>query len=278
MSKKIILALLTLSIFIGISYYNATVINTKQISTKQETLKSNKIDEDIDGLLIAYFSDLYYGSFIDKEYIDNLINTINKYQPDVFIFGGDLIDSSYAQNITQEDIDYLTNCFKSIKASKGKYAVLGEQDIQTFNIVETIYSNSNIQVMRNSNNTISKDKNSFINIVGIDPLISGNPDYASSFLGVDNNYYTIVISHCPDTFDEILNHDFDYMLSGHSLGGQIYLPIISLFTRNEGCKKYYTGKITKNGKTLDITNGVGHIHNNARFLADSEIVLYRLDY
>ena len=68
------------------------------------------------------------------------------------------------------------------------------------------------------------------------------------------------------------------MLSGHSLGGQIYLPIISLFTRNEGCKKYYTGKITKNGKTLDITNGVGRIHNNARFLADSEIVLYRLDY
>ena len=36
--------------------------------------------------------------------------------------------------------------------------------------------------------------------------------------------------------------------------------------------------ITKNGKTLDITNGVGRIHNNARFLADSEIVLYRLDY
>ena len=40
----------------------------------------------------------------DEAYLE-YVNTINKYQPDVFIFGGDLIDSSYAQNITQEDID-----------------------------------------------------------------------------------------------------------------------------------------------------------------------------
>ena len=88
------------------------------------------------------------------------------------------------------------------------------------------------------------------------------------------NYYTLVTSHCPDIFDSILGYHSDLLLSGHSRGGQIYIPLLSLFGRDYGCKKYYHGKTTKDGATIDVSNGLGMIGDKARFLADAEIVLY----
>lgn len=276
MRKGLIIGFICILLTSLLCYYNATQINTKQITVRQEILRSQKIDEDTDGLLIAYFSDLYYGSFIDHEYIDSMANKLNSYHPDLIIFGGDMFESSIANKLVQEDIDYLVHTFKSLNAPLGKFAILGDQDTLNTGVLENIYNQSDFEILSNSNKKIGIDKNSFINIVGINPLVSGNPDPALSFTGVNSSAYTLVVSHCPDIFDDLSSYEFDYMLAGHSLGGQIYIPLISLFTRNEGCKKYYTGKITKYGKTMDITNGVGRINNDARFLADAQIVLYTL--
>ena len=275
MRKHILLAVCTLLLIFSLSYYNATKINTKQITTIQQTLSSDKIDKDVDGLLIAFFSDLYYGSFIDKDYIDMAIDKINRYQPDLLIFGGDLIYQHYTQ-ISQDDIDYLIEKLKSLNSSLGKYAVFGEQDYLKKEMVEDILKQADFEIITNTNRKINTDKNSYINLIGIDSLIGGTPDIASAFNGINDNTYTIVVSHCPDLFAEIETQQFDYMLSGHSFGGQINIPIINLFTRNEGCKKYYSGKITKNNKTLDICNGLGRINSDARFLADAQIKLYTL--
>ena len=64
MRKGLIIGFICILLTSLLCYYNATQINTKQIAVRQEILRSQKIDEDTDGLLIAYFSDLYYGSLL----------------------------------------------------------------------------------------------------------------------------------------------------------------------------------------------------------------------
>ena len=66
------------------------------------------------------------------------------------------------------------------------------------------------------------------------------------------------------------------MLSGHSLGGQVYIPLINLFYRPEGAINYYHGKYNNGNTILDITNGIGTINKNIRLFADAEIVTYKL--
>ena len=266
MLKKILAVLAVLAVLSFIAYYNATRVNTRQLSVREENIYSAKIDEDTDGLLVAYFSDLYFGEFLKEEDLRTVTDRINAFHPDLIVFGGDLA-------VENADRSFLLDCLTDLQATYGKYAVNGDMDDERS---QTILQEAGFVLLENDHNTIDVDRNSFINLVGIDNLLNGNPDPASAFAGVDTSRYTIVVSHCPDLFIELNGYDFDRFLAGHSLGGQVYLPIISLFDRPEGAKKYFKDKTVTNGKTLDISNGVGRTGKNARLFADSEIVLYTL--
>ena len=246
------------------------------ITLREEVLSSEKIDADTDGLLIAFFSDLDYGRFIDRDFLDKTVEEIRSFHPDLILFGGDLLDPSIVNEISQEDLDYLMNSLKSLQARYGKYAVYGDDDLRSRDKADYVYTNAGFKVLDNRSQQISIDRNSAISLIGISPLVEGQPDIVAAFSGTGTAHYNIVLSHCPDLFDDLSEHEFSYFLSGHSRGGQIDLPIIDLFGRPEGCRKYFSGKITRNGKTLDITNGVGRIDTNARLNADAEIVFYTL--
>lgn len=277
MAKKIISAAIALLCIIGLCFVNAYKANTNQIMARKETLSSAKIDDDIDGSLICFFSDLKYGAFIDRNFVDKTIKRINTFTPDLVLFGGDLIDDAFYGNLDEEDIEYLKAALKSIDSKYGKYAVLGDVDIRHQEIAEDILVSANFEILNNANIGINIDSNSSFNIVGIDASYCGSPDLESSFFGINDDTYTIAVSHCPDIFTPSLSYSYDYLLAGHSLGGQVYFPLISLFQRGPGCNEYFKGKISKNGKTMDITNGLGRINKNARFNADAEIVLYTLN-
>lgn len=276
MLKKILIGLLAALCLIGTVWVNATLINTRQLTLREEVLSSEKIDADTDGLLIAFFSDLDYGRFIDRDFLDKTVEEIRSFHPDLILFGGDLLDPSIVSEISQEDLDYLMNSLKSLQARYGKYAVYGDDDLRSRDKADYVYTNAGFKVLDNRSQQISIDRNSAISLIGISPLVEGQPDIVTAFSGTGTAHYNIVLSHCPDLFDDLGEHEFSYFLSGHSRGGQIDLPIIDLFGRPEGCRKYFSGKITRNGKTLDITNGVGRIDTDARLNADAEIVFYTL--
>lgn len=261
MKQKILLILGIIVLLTSLIVFNAKVVNVKQLHTRQVTISSNKIDENLDGLIIAYFADLEYGDNVDEDLLDKTINTINDYDPDIIIFGGDLINGS----LNDGQIDYLTTCLASLNARLGKFYVHGVHD--NYELVDSIFENAKFKLINNETISIY-NKTSHINLVGLSPLTSDGFNNDSS--------YTFVISHSPDTFELVINKQFDYFLAGQSHGGQVYLPIISLFNRETGCESNFKGKTTKNNKTLDITNGIGTSKTKARLFANSEIVIYKL--
>ena len=276
MVKRIIIALICLCIFGSISYYNAVNVNPKQFKIREERINSYKIDKDMDGLLIGCFSDLYYGTYIDDEFVDRAFNSLNSFKPDLIIFGGDLIDPETLYSLSESQENSLIEKLSSLKATYGKFAVLGDQDHGKLEVVEKILKASGFEILNNTSRLICIDKDSYFNLAGIDSLAGGSPDCEAALAGINSNYFTFVVSHSPDIFDSAMGFSTDYLFAGHSRGGQIYLPLISYFTREYGCKKYFRGKLTKNGKTLDITNGLGMTSTAARLNADAEIVFYTL--
>jgi len=258
MKQKILLSLGIIFLISALCVFNAKVINPKQLTVRQEIITSEKIDSNFNDCIIAYFADL---EFSNSEMLDKLVKTINDYDPDIVIFGGDLLSSS----LTGTQTEYLVTSLKSIDANYGKYYVHGIHD--SYSTIDEIMSASDFRLLENETTSIYH-KTSHINLVGLNPL-------ASDSFTTDNSY-TFVICHTPDTFDLVINNNFDYFLAGQSHGGQVYLPFISLFNREQGCQNYYVGKYKKNNKVLDITNGIGTTGDNARFLSDPEVVIYKL--
>ena len=51
--------------------------------------------------------------------------------------------------------------------------------------------------------------------------------------------YDFQLSHYPDKVDDILKYNFDLILSGHSLNGQVRLPAVGSIITPNNSKKYY---------------------------------------
>ena len=266
--KKIILIVITCLTFIAIAIYNTLIINPKDFTVREETIISNKITKDIDGLLIVYFSDLHYKTHVNENDLETIETKINAFKPDIVIFGGDLFDKA----LSGTDLASLNNFLRNIETKYGKYAVLGDVDNTYYDQVNTIYEETGFELLDNSNQKIYIN-GSFINLIGLNSL---SLDNEKALKGVNENYYTFCISHYPDLIDEIDTTKIDYMLSGHSLGGQVYIPLINLFYRPEGAINYYHGKYNNGNVILDITNGIGTTNKNIRLFADAEIVTYKL--
>ena len=103
MLKRIIVISLSVLCVIGLTFYNATKVNTRQLKIREETVNSDKIDEDLDGFLIAFFSDVCYGSFINIDDLNRVVETVNAYKPDMIVFTGDLICITLRRSIRSQD-------------------------------------------------------------------------------------------------------------------------------------------------------------------------------
>ena len=251
--------------------------SAKRIRVRRETLSSEKIPEDLNGMKILFFSDLDYGEFMDESRLRNLMQKIADADPDVIIFGGDL----FSEGVTPDDtmIQTLSTSLSGIDAPLGKFAVYGDIDHSSdtvTNAVNTVYSAADIEVLNNASVTLHHYTSASITLVGIDSGLAGAPDISTAYSAVSRSAYVLTVCHTPDTVEDVPADLTDYFLAGHSHGGQIYY-VLGAFYTPEMAVHYFRGKNTVNNAfTLDITNGVGTRGRDMRFAAPAEIVLYTL--
>ena len=254
--KKYILILI-ISLLIAITFIQ---IEQSKVKVRFETLTSNEINESYRDLKIVYFSDLY----LDQKNFSTItktVSSINKLDPDIVIFGGNLfldINDSKNTDIIKDNVSTL---LKDINAKLNKYAILGSND--TTNTKDILF-NSNFEIITNKTINI-KENNltlSFINDSSFKPIL--NPSTYN--IGIYNN---------PDLYDSYLDSNFDYAIAGKTLGGGIYIPFFTeVLTKDQN---YIKGKHHKSF-TLDITSGLGNNNYNFRLLTDKEIVLYTISH
>ena len=245
--------------------------------TRNETIQNDEIPEQLNNMSIVFFSDIKYGTYMDENRLNKLVDTINHNGPDVVIFGGDLYDDSVT--VSDESNSALTKALQKIQAKYGKFAVYGDIDDSSDvmkTAVNTIYAGSDFEVIENTSFQIHKNGSQFITLVGLDNGIDGVKDIASAYANVSSDSFVFTICHTPDTASEVPADLTDYFLAGHSLGGQAYLFFTSLYSPT-CATQYLRGKHeVDNTFTLDITNGTGTTKQDVRFLASSEIVVYTL--
>lgn len=275
--------LLVLGLIIGICgalAYDAFYSAPTRYTVRYETLTSQAIPEQMDDISILFFSDLEYNHFMDETRLAKLVRTINSLSPDIVIFGGDVFDTE-PNPITGTVIEEVTNGLKEIKAPLGKFAVLGdndEVDLSTRAQVREILYNADFELLENQSISLRNEGSQAIYLVGLNNKVTGYLNVSQAFANVSRSAYTIVVSHTPDTANLVPTDTTKYFLAGHSHGGQANWYFGSLYTP-EGASQYLLGKHKiEEAFTLDITNGVGTTIKDVRFLANAEVVLYRLEH
>ena len=117
-----------------------------------------------------------------------------------------------------------------------------------------------------------------VHLVGVGDLWSGDvdPDTAFGAAVPPDGTPTIVLAHNPDTRDWIESHAWDLMLSGHTHGGQVVVPLVGYapFVAVHD-PDFLEGLRAWNGRQIYITRGVGSLLG-VRFACRPEVSLHTL--
>lgn len=261
MALKIIIILILILVGVAI---DSLLIEPNILRVKKYPLP----DANLKGLKIVFVSDFHITPNGQKRF-DKLINKINNEKPDIVLSTGDFV-GGYKDNETMPIEDIAQNLTK-IKSKYGIITVLGNHDWDTdgIKITKTLEAN-NIKVLANSNVKINTN-NKEISIAGVEDLKTRKPDIDKALTNTNNP--TILLTHSPDVFPNV-PQEVNLTLAGHLHGGQIRLPFWGALTvPSKYGNKYTTGKITENGKTMIVTNGIGMSILPIRFNCPPEIVV-----
>ena len=279
--KKIVLtSLKVIFIIIIISmlfYLYTTYISSKIITVKEERIISEKLPSNFDGLKIIQISDIHYGSTIFMDDIKKLVSLVNRRNPDLVVFTGDLINKGY--KINSKEQENLIKQLKKKKSTIGKYAIMGEEDTDQFT---TIMNQSEFTILNNDYDLIYKDSNTPILLIGLSSSISNNININQGYEYFtqpthNSNIYTITLLHEPDNVDEITaSYQTDLFLAGHSHNGQVYIPYIGGLFRKEGAEHYINGFYQLENSKLYISSGIGTTGNGFRLFCRPSINFFRL--
>lgn len=258
---------------------HATLIAPQSISVRHEEIISDKIPTQMNGIKILFFSDVHYNQFVDQERFLTVVEAINNQRPDIVLFGGDLFDHP-ANNIPSSEIqEQLIALLKEIEAPLGKFAVLGNHDLESESVKEMVTSvlvESDFEIIINTALRLRNKGGGSIVLAGLDSELLGNPDIDHTFSTIQSTDFTLVLCHTPDTILDCPTSLIDLYLAGHGHGGQVYIPFLGAYYKAEHAEEYYRGRHQIDNAILDVSNGTGTTKMDIRFLADAEIVLYTL--
>lgn len=215
-------------------------------------IESSEINNNV---RIAFVTDLH--SWFYGEEQRSLLRCIDDQQPDIILFGGDIVDDKLPQE----------NAVVVLKSSAEKYPcyyVSGNHEYWSGKIgdIKKMIEGYGVIVLEGQSETVTINGQA-LNICGVDDAEIGENNLIQQIVDAesqtDSTLFTIFMAHRPEYIDTYLRHDFDLILSGHAHGGLWRLPGIvnGFFAPNQGYfPKYAGGAYEFNEKAFIVSRGL----------------------
>ena len=246
-------------------------ISNSWIQTTEITVESDRVPASYDGVKILQISDLHDATFGDNQ--EKLVKKIKNTDPDLIFITGDLIDSN------RYNLDQSLELVRQIVDLAPIYYVTGNHEIAT-NDTENIKNSLTelgVNVLSNEEQIIELNGEQ-IRIIGIEDPLNGILVNEALSQFENNDLFTLVLSHRPETFPDYVEYEMDVVFSGHAHGGQFRLPGLGgLVAPGQGLFPSYTaGMYTENTTHMIVSRGLGNSVIPVRVFNSPEIVLVTL--
>lgn len=223
-------------------------------------------------VLVTDLHSCYYG-----KNQKNLIERIDKENPDIIFLGGDIFDDKIDDDNAVIFLEEISKKYKCFYVS-GNHEYWSERCDEMKDKVRSL----GITVLEGDCETIEINGKT-IDVCGVDdPTRLTNSQFKEqlnkAYAKTSEDHYKILLTHRPEQTDFYALYDYDLILSGHAHAGQIRIPFINIgiYAPNQGLfSKYVSGIYTlSNGSRLIVSRGLARESTPApRFFNHPEIVV-----
>ncbi len=225
---------------------------------------------------LLHISDFHASWCVSLDYIKEAIECGLQLKPDLICFTGDFITTTYA------DFDAYQRVLSRLPAAAPTFACLGNHDggywaryhhgYNDTALVRTLVQQSGVELLYNQSKVLEV-RGREVALTGLGDCYAMEADVSRAFHSpAPAGAVRVVLSHNPDTKIMLEPFAWDVMLSGHTHGGQIWLPLIGAPFAPVEDKRYIAGLYRWSNRWLHITKGVGNVHG-LRFNCRPEVSL-----
>lgn len=232
----------------------------------------------LDGLTIQVVSDLHVRS--PRTPSLNALRRLAGTRPDFLFACGDLSDRVDAA-------PFVAEALAAIEPVHGAYAVWGNHDLfvsraatdpawigyrtQPLGFIRQACQAQGVTVLDNAH-ARHRIGGAELAIVGIGDATHRGDDAARAFDGVDEDAFTLLLTHNPDAVPRLGEARVDLVVCGHTHGGQIVPPLMSApMTSTRSPLPRASGLMHIDGRLVYITRGVGTVGIPMRVNAPAEL-------
>ncbi len=215
------------------------------------------------GLKLLHLSDLHASPVVSVDYINRALIRALEWEPDAICLTGDFITTHFDEDRR------LTQALRRLAEAAPCHAVLGNHDggewarhyggYADTTIVKALLRDAGVRLLENETVPL-KCRDWKLNLVGVSDGWAGEMQPEQAFRPVDKTSPTVLLSHNPDTKETLAKHDWQLLLSGHTHGGQLRVPILGTPFAPVRDKRFVAGLHRWRNRWLHITKGVGTVY------------------
>jgi predicted MPP superfamily phosphohydrolase len=229
------------------------------------------LPEAFDGFRIVQISDLHCGPFVSGRRVARWVDTANRLEPDLVAVTGDLIASGTAF------VDVVAGALGNLRARDGVFAAMGNHDY--FGIDDAMVhalEAAGLTVLRNRGVELQRGTGA-IYLAGVDDTWSRRHDLPRALAARPPGMPAVLLAHDPVLFPEAAEQRVDLVLSGHTHGGQVAVPLLARKLNLARLITRFTSGVYQLGKsTLYVNRGLGTTGPPVRLAVAPEIAVLTL--
>lgn len=216
------------------------------------------------GLRVGLITDVHRSLFVSHEDVARAVRMLMAETPEIIVLGGDYV--------TYGDRDYVgpsAEALSPLAAPFGVFGILGNHDDD--HDMPAALGRNGVQVLKDARTRL-RIKNETVDLVGIRYWTKRQGDIAA--LTRDAAPMTILLAHDPRRLTEATALGVPLVLSGHTHGGQVVLPLLGAVAAQKFPVVAGIGR--RERTTLFVSRGVGTIYVPVRINCPPEVALLTL--
>lgn len=270
----------------GLALYSGE-LERHWIDLTETTVALRGLPEAFDGARIVQLSDIHMDEFTEPFFVREVVRRVNSLAPDVVLLTGDFV--SYGPRSRHFGIGAAWQCANLLNEieCRHRYAILGNHDhmVSVKDVTAALTANG-IPVLKNQYLSLEQLGNRTggrIWLAGLDDPYKGKPDPELAIpVSIRNvpGEPLILMCHAPDYADTLTasapGQSVGLMLSGHTHGGQVRLPLAGPLVLPPMGEKYVHGWFRFGAMQLYVNRGIGTVGVPFRLACPPEITLFTL--
>jgi predicted MPP superfamily phosphohydrolase len=257
---------------------DGVLIEPHLLVVEHVNIRLPRLPEAFHGFRVVQLSDFHFGPYIGAAQVQRAVRLARSLNPGLVLLTGDFVSHPLFQPNGPAGARHAEPCAQILQELRGvpTFAILGNHDYwNDANIVAEILESHGIPVLRNRSIPLERDGKRLW-IVGVDDVFERANDLEKALAGIPIDDTKIAAVHEPDFAVEVARHSVDLQLSGHSHGGQVWIPGIGAPILPRLAHRYPRGLYQVRKLQLYTNRGIGMVTPPVRLNCPPEVTVITL--